>query len=575
MKNKILLLTILLLGLVALSFFRSADIFNQNLDISKFQATKNVNTNFTLETPAIKDKNLAQFYLWTMEDPLFTAPGFDVDKISSILKMVKNENDIYLKKYNFQGNIFPIDFLNDLINVTKRHNDFVNNPNASNAAKLIASYKTAVKDYRQDILNLRQSSEKLVPQNPKIDLNKVYLVKVNTTSSMQTFFNDLDKIRLNADALTKEIAKRENCLEKGIGCIRPVNEFNNFTVENKSISFNKKDILPKDILWGSFATMSAISTWSGPYIVSTQCFGWSDDFDKKPYLFDLIKVKRKYPFFEKPINFTQFYAQFANDRIYKFPEDYERKIFVNLKRNPTIPSNDYMCPSADYRTKLNSINYLFTNYKNKQIFSNLLKLDGISDEAKYYFMSGQKLEKKFFDAEFSSEIDADNLVNAYGLLYQKILLWMQKDGDMNNNWLKPLFRQRFDVLNLYLGYKRGLVGIDELMSSSMYYLHVFRLQDEVFDLRTKTPDIYVYMSRSSWGLFYFPFSKSFYRYDKQPDYLLKIKVNNVGKEKRFINYKQALENYSLDEIKSWYTIVIMTSNSKFQEYIKLHNLFNR
>jgi hypothetical protein len=575
MKNKIILLIILLLGLVGLSFFRSVDLFNQNLDISKFQTTKNLNTNFTLETPAIKDKNLAKFYLWTMEDPLFTAPGFDTAKFSSILKTVKNENDIYVKKYNFQGNIFPIDFLNDLINVSKIHNDFINNPNADNAARLIASYKTAAKDYREDILDLRQSSEKLVPQNPEVDLNKVYLVKVNTTSSMQTFFNDLDKIKLNADALTEEIAKRENCLQKGIDCKRPVNEFNNFKVENKSISFNKKDILPKDILWGSFATMSAVSTWSGPFIVSTQCFGWSDNFGKKPYLFDVIRVKRQYPFFEKPISFTQFYAQFANDRIYKFPEDYERKIFVNLKRNPTIPSNDYMCPSADYRTKLNSIDYLFTNYKNKQIFSNLLKLNGISNEAKDYFILGQKLEKKFFEAEFPSEVDADNLVNAYGLLYKKILLWAQEDNDMNNNWLKQLFKQRFEVLNLYLGYKRGLVSFDELMASSMYYLHVFRLQDEVFDLREKTPDIYVYMSRSSWGLFYFPFSKSFYRYDKQPDYLLKIKVDNVGKEKRYINYKQAIENYSLDEIKSWYTTVIMTSDPKYKEYLYLHSLFNR
>ena len=560
------------MGFTGYLFIRNSNVFNPTLskEVAKYQVPAKVSTDFSLETPQIKDKNVARFYLWTIEDPLLTAPGFNTGKYQNAIMMLKNENDLYVRQYNMPGNIFPLDFLNDLIEVNNAHNEFIKNPTSKTANDLLQSYKLAVKDYKQDALSLKKSSEDIIPQNIKNNLDKVYLIGVNTVSSIKTYLDDLDKIIANADALSKEVSKRENCLEKGVGCERPVDSFSKFSLEKSETTFTSQDLVPKDLVWINFATMSAITTKTGPYEVNTGCFGLTNDLKPKDILFDLFKVKKTYPLLSNPINFTQFYAQFANDRIYHFEDTYMYE-GSNPQRVFIIPSNDYMCPSAQYKAKLNSINYLYSNFKDKQIFSDLLKLRGIPGNVEEFLLVGQNLEKKFFNAQFPSQADADNLVNYYGLLYRQILIWRHEKGQSNDNWLTVMFNKRMDILNLYLEYKRGLTGIDELISNLMYNLYSFRLQNDYFHERGNNSNIYVYTERSGYGLVYFPFSASFYRLNEQPEYNLKVQYNNVGKGEKYIDFKQLISEYSLEQINSWTQLF----SPKYLDYLNKNALLSK
>lgn len=545
MKRLIILFTISVLGLVAIYFIMG----------SKSNIQEKIITNYNLETPNILDKNLAQFYLWTIEDPLLLFKDFKIDDenpgsnvgFSMAVLALENEENLYMQNFTSKEKLFPIQFLKDLINVSKYHQDFVKTPTWENAMLLISYYNIAVKDYKQAAIDLKMSTKNLVPGN--IGFNGI-----NTVMDANTFYNDMDKIISNADVLTEEIKNRQICLEQGIGCVRPVNDFSNFKLLDRKDTFKKEDILPKEL----FATDPGHFMWRGPYIASTECFGWSNDFKQISYPFYIIKYFGNSFLQNTQLKFKLDYIRTANNIIYRVPSDAEKAQYGSkIKLIPLSGTRTYLCPDYSLKSKLNSINFLYIyvgiddDGKDQKIFTNLLKLEGLSGEAKNFFLSGQKLEQKFFDAQLPSEVDADNLVNYYGLLYQKILLWMQKDSQTQNVWLKPLFNNRLKILNVYLEYKRGLHSAFQGMFILMDDLRSVRLQNKKLGNDIKSLDSYMYLTRSGWGLLFFPFSKSFYRLDSQPDYILKTKVDDVGVGKHYIDYKQAIKQYSLDDIKSW------------------------
>jgi hypothetical protein len=541
MKKIFILLLFAAFGLLIL--FVVFNSRNKNQDI--------VITNFDFETRGISDKNLAQFYLWTQEDPLLTAPNFDEVAFSKAISSLEATEALYMKQFKLTNNIYPDNFLKDLINVNKAHEDFINNPTLTNAKNLIEIYKATVMDYESGINKLQVSIKSLIPADDKVDLNTIYFQGINSMTTLKTIIADSEKIKLNTDTLKQEISKRENCLNTGTGCVRPVNDYSNFELVNKTYNFSKKDILPMDLLY--LGTDSARYNWEGPYIASSQCWGWSDESKVKPYLFyimnniDSTNIQNKYP----PVLY-----KIATDRYYRELDPFEKKVYADKqKRTVQNETNNYMCQSHEYRIKLNSINYLIKNFKNKQIFSFALSLQTIPEDIRKFFLKGQDLEKKFFDAEFPSETDADNLVNYYGLLYKQILVWNQKSDYANQSWLVALSNQRQDILNVYLSYKRGLFDIDKQIMNSAYNLNALLVSRTFWDKEKVVvrPQGYVYMARSDWGLLYFPFSKSFYRSETPLEYVIKTKVDNVGPDKQYINYLYAIKHYSLKEIMSWYS----------------------
>jgi hypothetical protein len=554
------LLIIAVLVLVLISVF-----FNKNVD------NKMVVTNYDLETPNLADKNLTQFYLWTIEDPLFTAPGFDIESFSKALQILENEEAIYMKKFNLEYKIFPSKFLEDVINVNKIHNDFINNPTVEGSRALIEAYKITINDYKKSVQNLKLAVNDLIPDSLKDRINKIYLQHMNTITNINTFYNDLDKIDLNADVLVGEIVKRENCLEKGISCIRPVNNFSDFKIIEKSYGFNKKDILPFGVLSYPQEVTSNDRSWYGPYIVSTQCLGWSDDLKPKDYLMYILKIKITADSPDAPKEFILTNEKNATNRYFRLLEENEKKFFgSNLKRITQEESNDYICPSVEYKAKLSSIDFLVRNYKDKQIFTNLLKLIGLPNEAREFFLKGETLERKFYNADFPSEIDADNMANYYGLLYKQILVWMQRPDYKKQEWLMPLFNRRKSILDIHLAYKRGLNNIENQMQNIWYFLYAFRIYTSYLESNNISfrPQFYTYMSRSGWGLFYFPFSKSFYRNKIPLDYILRKKVDNIGPDKQYITYKEAIKYFTKVEIDSWYAGRKNVIDVNYANYLK-------
>ena len=505
--------------------------------------------NYEFETKNISNKNLAQFYLWTLEDPLMTSANFNTDKFSKALIVLENEENIFIKEFKFSGRIFPISFLKDIITISNLHNNFITYPTFENAKSLIKEYKVAVRDYRNDALNLKLYAQKSAADNSKNKIGNIHIFGINNITDMQTYYNDLDKIIQNADLLDKEISNREVCLEAGKGCIRPANDFSNFKLEENSVIFTKQDMISRHY---KYVQGNPVLNWFGPYIASTECLGWSNNLEKKVYPFWLIRKNVDYSLNQgSKIVLTESLLKVANDVYFRVPQDYELKSDPNLKWIRQLETNNYMCPDMSYKAKVNSIDFLYSNYKNKPIFTKLLKIQGLPGDFRQFLLTGQKLEQKFFNSEFPSEQDADNVANYYGLLYKKIILLAQQYNRTNPSWLSLLYNQRIAILNVYLEYNRGLYGSDELLANLMDDLRGFRLQQENLNTSAQAPDLFTYMARSGWGFLYLPFSKSFYRNNTPLDYIVKEVVNNIGKDQAFLDYKEAIKDYSKSEVDSW------------------------
>lgn len=555
---KRIFLLILLLGTVFLGSY----IGNNNIN------TERSKTNYKIETPNIKNKNLAQFYLWTKEDPIFTSPNLDSDSFYKIIVALKKEEKSYLKLINKKDKIFPTDFLLSMVSVSKAHDAFIKDPTPAKAQELIAEYKNTVRFYKNDISNFNHVINSLDFDT----FDKTNIVLFDTTADKDTILNDLTKLRSNADKLEEEINKRQNCFENGSDCKRPALESSSFKIADNIYSFSNNDILPKDLAEPIPGFLEK-GIWSGPYAVSTACLGWSDKLEPVPHLYYLINITEHESYEIDRASVEELYVKLATTNYYENISSHDNLDDNNwnnpLGRRIVLESNAYNCLSSEYRSKLASIDYLYRNYKDKQVFGSLLSKNDLTSQQKTFFEKGRGLENAFFESEFPSDIAAKNLANYYELLYKNIITWRGDPQLKDKAWIRELFDKRDEFLNRALEYKTGLSSIDKVFSQARDSFASMRTRFLLGNYKVNSQILYLtYVIRSLYGLSYLPFSPAVYRLNDDLSYFPRTKIDSVvGYDKKYITYQEALNYYPKEVIESWRGDTRIETEKKYKEYL--------
>ncbi|MFA6454117.1 MAG: hypothetical protein WCV81_05310 [Microgenomates group bacterium] len=523
-KNNFVIFTILLTLILGIIFTHN-DIFNQikkSLFFSRSSADK----------PPIQAKDLNQFYQWIKEDPLFTSPDFDSPKFLEDVLALETEEKLIQTYLKTSDPLYPVAFLKDIVEVDKQHKEFISKPSTSSALLMVSVYRKTQQDYQTSITSLNK-----VLQGNQFPDSSSY-IGINTSVSYQVIRSDLAKLVENANELGREIDNREHCLQTGVGCQIPTSSLVEPQIKAENTKFSQKDILPNNVL---FRKDEQKRPFFGPYVVSTACYGWSQDL--KPIF---------YPFYVSDIFFARELSNLDKANLKLASTNFYIKLVANpsgignflTKSNSAwilqTETNLYMCNDPSYEATLVAIDKFYRSYKNLPLFAKILQQDTLPEEVKQAAQKGDTLEKAFFKEEFPSEVSADNLTQYYAYFY-KIL------GDVQTDEVKKM---REEFLTRSLEYQRKIGKINLLMTNIVLDMH--RLRQKMVIAKNQNESTFIYGFRNFYGLFYLTFSPSFYRLPEHLAYLDKKKVE-ISPDSRgfYMTYQQALKDYTQEEIAKW------------------------
>ncbi len=497
-------------------------------------------TDLSIEVPKVKNNpNLAKFFLWTKEDPLFTSTDFNEKEFSKSLEALEMEEKAYLKQVGEEDDFYPMKFLKDLPLVKKAEESFFSSPTVNSAKNLLDIYKQTQRDYKHEEGRLVK-----VLKSKKI-VSTAY-AGIKTTTSLAILYDDFKKIDANADALIKEINKRELCLVTG-ECLRPAFSFEKPLAQLSSApGFTKGQILPRDLL-----TLNSIENvaFNGPYVASTPCFG-----DNNPYyLFYVLNGQERRSFVEYPEKLNVQTEKIATTNFYRKILDTPSEKTIDgsiisrgFKMIEVYETHIYVCADSSYKNKIASLDSLYQNNKNNLLFEKILKEKDLEKQAKGKFIEADLIEKKFFNAEFPSEVEAQILAKEYGYMYKNIILWKNDPEFKEQKWLGKAWDLRDEMLKRYLNYERRLSNVHEIFADAAGHLAALRIKSLINDVNSSS---YAYAYRNMYDLVYFPFSPSFYRIQDTLKLIDTSGAKNV--EGVYFTYQEALANFTPDQIKKW------------------------
>jgi len=246
-----------------------------------------------------KAAGLQDFYKLTSEDPLFYSPFFDSNGWEkSIARLKKAEDDlkkVYIENYSKvapdaggikkndyvsipeTNDLFPYQFLKDLILINQKTNKFLETPSAKLARELLELYDNAADSYLQNI----SSKIKILDddKSARKTTKPTYFLFIDSGSNSNVVESDFLTIKENGNKLKEEIEKRKKCLSGQSSCPRTLpddnNRINDF-VDSLNAKFDLKgekiDFIKNTLLLSSKPYLKPGKEISGPYKIKSSCW---------------------------------------------------------------------------------------------------------------------------------------------------------------------------------------------------------------------------------------------------------------------------------------------------------------
>lgn len=479
---------------------------------------------------------LAAFYTINYEDPLFTFPEFNVDEFEKSINDLKSSESDLLSVLGIEGkNLFPHSFLTSMINASRKNQEFLEHPSYENAVEIINSQYEASQSYEEEAKKVMT----VLKQNPG-----PAGILLGVRADNKTAVSDFIKLINNSKALSEEIKRREDCLNGRGECIRTV-----LNIE-KPEGFGRKlssgvDVLGKDLIYYPLEEDDSVN---GPYVSTSPCYGWGDNYSYPSHLFYLKKGQD---------NTGETYSdiQLATDIYFRqVPQvsSFTTDKVLNQQGVEYIKIDSttlYLCYYNGYLAEILTLDS-FLNEKSPFIDENKFK-----KSERDFISEVKKLETNFFTNEFPSYENA-KLLSEYYLYLYKLLL---EDEGADESFKKEL-------LERYLYLDRKLVNINEIVrygKSLIDGLVVVERTSEKID--PGASERLMFPGRTFYGLLYFPFSKSVYRLEEDLGYFQNIHLKGIiGLGKVFLNYREAIKKYDISTIQNW----IVARDEVSQDLIK-------
>lgn len=505
---------------------------NQSFSISN--QTYNLKSGKIQEDPPSQTKlkvlRLATLYQWTKEDPLFYSPDLDAPRLSASIANLIQEHEKLITTMESSTNLYPVNFLNKWVEAASLTKEFLDRPSDLLAEKLLTEQKELVDLYEKE-------ADQLIEKTYE---NEAKIVGLNIVFTPQTIKADLEKIKANAQALSREIEKREKCLAGEGECTRPALRFSK-PENQKPKNSEVPDLLEPEFIYKH-------SRVSGPFSTQTPCFGGDEDSTFPTHYF---YVREVYPAKDKQAPLPYLDIKLATD-LYFYKLSLDSQIFEDRQRAKRGikyagigATNPYLCPNQEYFAEIAQLNFFL---KRKGLI--LQNAHGLPAEA-------VEAEREFFAESYPSWAALSRLADYYGYIYKTLIESPEPEQVRFRASPAPIDSNlKEELLERHLGIKRKLGDFDLILNWVAKFLPGFT---DDFNLNKKhklTPveekRKNVYNSKNFYGIVFLPFSPSFWQLRENPSYIEKTLVKNaIGPGLTYLTYRQALENYKKEEVEQW------------------------
>jgi len=328
---------------------------------------------------------LKNFYKLTENDPLFYSSFFDSKEWEKSIKVLKDSEDgfkkasienypkafpsaSYAEKNDYalglkENDLAPYQFLQDLVLINQKTNDFLKNPSPKLGKELLNLYNNATDSYIKDAETKITALEKI---DKKKNIMNKYVVFIDSASSYKVVKNDFLTIKENGYKLKQEIAQRKKCLSGKTSCPEPLQ--NTKKINDFIDSLNAKFDLKGERIDGIKKIITSINypsslKLSGPYRIHSVCLQ-SPDYQQWMYLLLYNDVYGRPSLVPKLA--TQSYFQ-------KIPkEDNGKKILKALLKNGfdfqfQLESATYRCLDLAFYSELATLDFVKKQIDNGKI----------------------------------------------------------------------------------------------------------------------------------------------------------------------------------------------------------------
>ncbi len=480
--------------------------------------------NYSLQNLLKTNKRLASFYKWNLEDPLFWGPGFDPVMLEKSVNEINSEQVKFLKLTGGSAQIYPITFLQKVAKTAKIYTSFLANPSEESASTLIFSQLDTVKEYQKalEILKAQISKEEDIP-----------LIGFSMRVDKYVTLSDLDVLLDNATLLRSEIVKREGCLKGIDACKIPSLVFKQ--PDPMGFVSKKPESVEKKIVYFPIKSDELIN---GPYASDTPCYGWGSSFTYPKHYFYIGREKLQDGRIIANIQLADniFFKKIPSNAVNPV-----EKVFLNkgIPYIMTASTNLYLCPYSGNLSEVNTLDFFL--YTKKPLMQEVYDVSRRKE-----FNAARKAEDDFFKNKFPSYAEALYLAQNYAYTYRFV---------QDNGLLEDRPDLKYELLNRYLMIQRKLAGIDQIFNYSLVFISDTRQIAQVLQGREKTQLLsLMYAYKNFYGLFFLPFSSSFYYEKTNLSYSQKINVKGVvGENGAYIDYISAVKKYNNSDIAKWFT----------------------
>jgi len=475
-------------------------------------------------TTVNKKEKLHLFYNLMEDSPLFYSPYMDTNNFKTIIEELDKEQKEIMTDINLDRQFIPIDFLKNFVETSGQYKNFIQNPSHYNSYQLLNNIEKTINSYKENAINLKKSLE-------FYDDNKSYIfIGEKVFTNAKTAIDDIEKIIKNAENAKIELQKRKKCLNCLFNCKEICSSnFKDFNypklIEEKEYNFN---VFSKE---KSTIGYMEPDKEIGPFVVKSPC--WSGEM-KDNLLYSGIKCSEI---------FSNHCAEFFKLATNNYYLKNNRKSLAE-KNHPfdwllQRETQTYSCSNNEYKPKLATINFFYTEYRNNKIFKKLKKSEiEFPEHIKRIIDKGLIAENRFFEKKYPDEDYLNNLAHFYGYLYK----YLKYDTN-----IKEI--EKDDLLKRYLIINGKMADLDLIFNHYAGYTKYKRKSitlDEKSKLRTLSSKAYFYIIWSNYSLTYLNFSPFVWKSNDKMEFLktsnfLSSKKNSEKRNPPYFDYQSLSE----------------------------------
>jgi hypothetical protein len=265
-----------------------------------------------------------------------------------------------------KNDLFPYQFLKDLILINQKTNKFLKNPSQNLGKELLSLYDSAADKYIRSVeekIQILKNSKYL--QNPNAP---VYYFFIDSFTDSNVIKNDFQIIKENGLRLKEEIAQRKKCLSGWKSCQESLLSDKRIDIYVDSLN-SKFDLRGKNVdfpknMYIQYQTqlLKPTETMGPPYKVISSC--WQGPSREHWMYFFLVKFKN---------GKSRYIAKLADQvYFYKFPTSSENKLYKTFVNAGFIfalalETYPYECPDLTFYPQLITLNFLKEHVKSNKI----------------------------------------------------------------------------------------------------------------------------------------------------------------------------------------------------------------